>query len=192
MGRWLSDQSLRTYIDLVQASAIAASMSLQEKNANIAHCLTHYLDYFARISTMRPPDSFIPKRAAVGIPPVPGDRPIPAPSHVISRLEERDPSTYSFILKGCDCYMVKCAAGLRPSFPDAPLRIWTMYSAAALINASTAAPDDFTAAGGTAFHGSKCFLCEADSSGGALHTCSLCFCCFHDRCACMIYFGPPR
>ena len=47
LGRWASDQSLRTYLDLVSAANIAVSLKLQHLQEPMGWCAANILEFFA-------------------------------------------------------------------------------------------------------------------------------------------------
>ena len=57
LGRWVSDQSLRTYIDLVQASSIGVSFRMKELHGPMIHCLSHWTQFFPGSEAFTPPPS---------------------------------------------------------------------------------------------------------------------------------------
>ncbi len=60
LGRWASDQSLRTYLDLVSAANIAVSLKLQHLQEPMSWCAANILEFFAgakelELSALPPP-----------------------------------------------------------------------------------------------------------------------------------------
>ena len=46
LGRWVSDQSLRTYLDVVTAASIAVSLRTSKLTEAMCYCQSHLLEFF--------------------------------------------------------------------------------------------------------------------------------------------------
>ena len=65
LGRWSSDQSLKTYLDLVSASNIAVSLKLQFLQEPMTWCAANMLDFFAGAKELEKPAPPLANAASV-------------------------------------------------------------------------------------------------------------------------------